>query len=691
VPLAQFDTKKTNVTAEFARVNDISEDQAKDLQSQMSFEDYYDLLNASVDGDEQTMKTLYEKYAGQQEQQEESTADNFLKVWNSSENADAKKRKILNILKNMSQEQILQLGEQLWKMDQHNTINGIYNMIFGKFPSGGDAKDHMLKIYDYIRGHKEKIAEKIIRHPFLRHISESNLPNRDQLLKEGFNYYAAFESTDLTENLLDWLEENKYNFLINEKGHFDIKCEDRDRAYRLGDSISKLMKKYHHGTKFMRDSATTKELVEKDAMAKDKKVPESKKQPIRQNPAAAALSNSRYQAKRTKTKGQIEKQKDRASRKAKHKLTKNDYVDEGTRFEVGETVLFENEQAEVVIANGPMGSVGIMLNNKLTMVGSVSLSRLDESVLGFSGMPTITRLQELAGMDPQTFVMTVEDGDEIEENPKVPYQPGRVFQKPYTTGGTGSHEPNLGMWTYTIRFPDGTEHAVGGNFDSEVVAYKAMGQRVKTLNTLEESQSSKKYLPGKIIRNPWKIGAHAVDPKMGDWCYTVIGLDGKEETVDDSQDTAHAAKAAMRKHVEELNKGDEEGRHETAMQAGMGHGIDAYNDAMGNEVDEADENSIEEPVEEPTEEPIDGDEEPIEEPMAGTSEEPTTDKPEATPPETTLSPAVDQSENFKKAIAMLDEIHQLVTEMRLSEYKIFVQRLGDFTQRIQRLGRDYLR
>jgi hypothetical protein len=51
----------------------------------------------------------------------------------------------------------------------------------------------------------------------------------------------------------------------------------------------------------------------------------------------------------------------------------------------------------------------------------------------------------------------------------------------------------------------------------------------------------------------------------------------------------------------------------------------------------------------------------------------------------------EQSEEFKEAIGMLDEVHQLVTGMKLSEYKIFVQHLEDFTQRIQRLGREYLK
>lgn len=77
---------------------------------------------------------------------------------------------------------------------------------------------------------------------FLVHVSEcENIPDRDLLLKEGFNYYTFLENEELQELLLDWLAQNKMKH-FNDGGHFHITCEDRDSAYRVGRKISGILR-----------------------------------------------------------------------------------------------------------------------------------------------------------------------------------------------------------------------------------------------------------------------------------------------------------------------------------------------------------------------------------------------------------------------------------------------------------------
>jgi hypothetical protein len=109
----------------------------------------------------------------------------------------------------------------------------------------------------------------------------------------------------------------------------------------------------------------------------------------------------------------------------------------------------------------------------------------------------------------------------------------------------------------------------------EELEHKEMGESVEHLNEIVG------WRPGRVIPNPYKTGANAENPEYGDWCYTVINPAGKEEVIDDCQYTAPEAKQAMRGYVQMMNRGNDEGRSEAAMQAGMGHGIQGYNDYMG--------------------------------------------------------------------------------------------------------------
>jgi hypothetical protein len=64
-----------------------------------------------------------------------------------------------------------------------------------------------------------------------------------------------------------------------------------------------------------------------------------------------------------------------------------------------EQVVYENQIVEMKIANGPNNTVGILLDNILTMVPKTDISQLTEHVFGIIGMPSLARVRELAGLD----------------------------------------------------------------------------------------------------------------------------------------------------------------------------------------------------------------------------------------------------------------------------------------------------
>lgn len=66
---------------------------------------------------------------------------------------------------------------------------------------------------------------------------------------------------------------------------------------------------------------------------------------------------------------------------------------------VMEQVIYENQIVEMKIANGPNNTVGILLDNMLTMVPKNEITQLNEHVFGMIGMPSLARVRELAGLD----------------------------------------------------------------------------------------------------------------------------------------------------------------------------------------------------------------------------------------------------------------------------------------------------
>lgn len=76
-----------------------------------------------------------------------------------------------------------------------------------------------------------------------------------------------------------------------------------------------------------------------------------------------------------------------------------------------EKVIYQNQIVEVKIAHGPDNTVGIILDEKLTMVPASQCSALNEHVLGMTHMPSLARMLALAGVDtlPTTTETVRED------------------------------------------------------------------------------------------------------------------------------------------------------------------------------------------------------------------------------------------------------------------------------------------
>jgi len=78
-------------------------------------------------------------------------------------------------------------------------------------------------------------------------------------------------------------------------------------------------------------------------------------------------------------------------------------------FGVGDAVEVNGDDAIVKIPHGPGGTVGVLIGGKLKMIDRKKVRpvgdalKLDEMVLGMTGIPSIQRMQELAGISTASF------------------------------------------------------------------------------------------------------------------------------------------------------------------------------------------------------------------------------------------------------------------------------------------------
>jgi hypothetical protein len=75
-----------------------------------------------------------------------------------------------------------------------------------------------------------------------------------------------------------------------------------------------------------------------------------------------------------------------------------DEDEDETQFNVGDAVRVGDTDGTVRLADGPHDTVGVMMKGKLKMVDRKKVVKLDEMVLGMTGMPNLKRMQELAGI-----------------------------------------------------------------------------------------------------------------------------------------------------------------------------------------------------------------------------------------------------------------------------------------------------
>ena len=214
--------------------------------------------------------------------------------------------------------------------------------MFSKFQEGTENVDHAM------------LGE------VLKPISESTAPDARHLALEGYNYFMQLEDAHHGEALMDWLDENKVEYITDGKGQFHIKCGDRESAYRVGKTATGLVSR----KKVVRDDVNEGKSAKKREAEAKAKIADIK--PRNQDLLALSQRGGKGAHK-------VDPRKDdKFDRKAKHKKSP---VEESTELSI------DNQVSEADLS-----------------------SRLEEGVLGMKPLSPIMRLRELAGMAPAPAV-----------------------------------------------------------------------------------------------------------------------------------------------------------------------------------------------------------------------------------------------------------------------------------------------
>lgn len=289
--------------------------------------------------------------------------------------------------------------------------------------------DYLSTMFSKFREGKTNISQELLGE-WLKPISESTAPDAPALARDGFNYFMHVEDAASGERLMDWLDENKVEYMTDGKGQFHIKCSDRESAYRVGKAANGLVSKKivvrdqieetsfpietTKGTVMVQgsDEFAAKrnaqnqgyELVEAKS-AKQREADAKKKmadiKPRNQDLLALSQRGGKGAHKSDPRKD------DKFDRKAKHKKSP---VDEAPELSTDNMVL-ETET-------------------------------LEESVLGMKPLNPIFRLRELAGMAPAPAVAPeMDDLSDIEID-----HDDSGFNDPLAAGPVGA-EPDMGAET----------------------------------------------------------------------------------------------------------------------------------------------------------------------------------------------------------------------------------------------------
>lgn len=91
--------------------------------------------------------------------------------------------------------------------------------------------------------------------------------------------------------------------------------------------------------------------------------------------------------------------KDRWSRKAKHQIPLAEKHIVGDIWTKGEWALYENSPVEILVETNENMLTGIKINNKVKMVNSTKLTKIDESAMGgLISLNPLNRMMQLAGI-----------------------------------------------------------------------------------------------------------------------------------------------------------------------------------------------------------------------------------------------------------------------------------------------------
>ena len=254
--------------------------------------------------------------------------------------------------------------------------------LLGKL-NGVDYLDLMMSVDDnnseVVQKIVDKYAEKVEENVFS--IESYSSPDRDLLEAEGFSVYTKVHESDI-DTFYDWLDENCIEYQNDDVDVFLIKPKDRSEVYKINRFVGGL----NNGRTVFQD-----ELAEAKKNKKEKEI-------TRQNPFVANMVRRTGGGGHTSTNPE---KTDKLSRKAKHK--KKIQVDE-SHFKYGDEVKFDNNEATVIIPEGPRNTIGIKINGVTKMV-SKNDDRLVERALGMSTVPSLdlNRMRKLAGITEDAF------------------------------------------------------------------------------------------------------------------------------------------------------------------------------------------------------------------------------------------------------------------------------------------------
>lgn len=318
-----------------------------------------------------------------------------------------------------------------------------------------NSKNYLSAMFSKFREGKGTAIETAILGEWLKPISESNAPDVSSLATQGFNYFMQLEDAMQGEGLMDWLDEQKVEYITDGKGQFHIKCGDRESAYRVGMAANGLINKKRvvRDSKIQKDTEINEDTFEVETTKGVVKVKASDEFAARRNvrqqgyTLAEAKSAKQREADAKAKMADIKprnqdllalsqrggkgahkddtRKVDAFDRKAKHKKTPVD------------------EAAEL--------SIGNQVADDLT-------DTLAESVLGMKVLSPIFRLRELAGMAPAPLArpeLDELDGIEVDHDdsgfndpmapPPSALAPGPVgIEDPFMAGAPAPVDPMAG-------------------------------------------------------------------------------------------------------------------------------------------------------------------------------------------------------------------------------------------------------